>query len=63
MLTRLKFAQYRLAFRHGYDTREPIRMPLTIDIDFSQQYEAVPARMSFNPAPNGAVDLRTLYML
>uniref|UniRef100_A0A914D815 Uncharacterized protein n=1 Tax=Acrobeloides nanus TaxID=290746 RepID=A0A914D815_9BILA len=45
----LKFAQYRLAFRRCYDTREPIRMPLTIGIDLSQQYESVPARMPFNP--------------
>uniref|UniRef100_A0A914EGZ2 Uncharacterized protein n=1 Tax=Acrobeloides nanus TaxID=290746 RepID=A0A914EGZ2_9BILA len=46
-LTHLKFAQYRLTFRRCYDTQEPISMPLTIGIDFSQQYETVPA-MPFN---------------
>jgi hypothetical protein len=43
------FARYRLAFRHCYDTREPIPVPTTLNSDFSQQYQAVPVRVPFNP--------------
>uniref|UniRef100_A0A914EIJ7 Uncharacterized protein n=1 Tax=Acrobeloides nanus TaxID=290746 RepID=A0A914EIJ7_9BILA len=42
------FARYRLAFRRCYDTREPIPVPTTLNIDFSQQYQAVSARVPFN---------------